>query len=183
MPESSSREMQLAKTTKDLREDSESTFAAVPILQDDKHGSGPTIKLTGRGEQHPSVKANYRLKNELAALRSNEVLDRVPTNHSDRNMNDLPARLTEDRYGTGLSHEPEMPLTACVRVVNSSKRLLSGVSAALHRIFGLSLLASSVRKFRGVLSNWMNPLPNTNIPSKDGLAILTRSSSVTPMAG
>jgi hypothetical protein len=27
--------------------------------------------VTGRGEQHPTLKTNYKLKNELAALRSN----------------------------------------------------------------------------------------------------------------
>lgn len=31
-----------------------------------------TSKLTGRGDQHPTLKANYKLKNEVPALRSNE---------------------------------------------------------------------------------------------------------------
>ena len=39
---------------------------------------GPTSELTGRGEQHPTSKANYQLKNELAALRSNELFGHEP---------------------------------------------------------------------------------------------------------
>jgi hypothetical protein len=39
------------------------------------HARDRTFELTGRGEQHPTVNANYKLKNEVRALRSNELLD------------------------------------------------------------------------------------------------------------